>query len=256
MRHGGQLLFTLGVIITVFSIVNGPSLIASAFAKTSDFADSATKLSVLKGDTSTEFVPCVSNNSWRKPTIDEQAIRLQDDERYGEFEDSERERFVASFWREGSDLGWGFVDYSGLWRIEDAGLDVVAIAKAGCPPFKNAQNRTQVNLWLLNYYIDSTDMQNVRLLIQVRRKDIGFQMVEVLAPRGTKIDKTAIDFIDQEGRVLETISTDVPWSRIANAPGIVGAPRQRPVKAVEIVPGTRTELMDAELAPPPVRAGR
>ena len=119
-------------------------------------------------------------------------------------------------------------------------------------PFKNAQNRTQVNLWLLNYTIDSTDMRNGRLLIQVRRKDIGFQMVEVLAPRGTKIDRTSIDFIDQEGRVLETISTGVPWSRIANAPGLVGAPRQRPVKAVEVVPGTRTELADAELAP---RAG-
>lgn len=256
MRHGGQLPFTLGVILTVFSIFNGPSLFASAFAKTSDIADSATKLSVLKNDTSVEYVACVSNNSWRKPTIDEQALRLQRDERYGEFEDIERERFVASFWREGSDLGWGFVDYSGLWRFEDAGLDVVAIAKAGCPPFKNPQGRAQINLWLLNYFIDSTDMVNGRLLIQVRRKDIGFQMVEVLAPRGTNINRTAIDFIDQEGRLIETISTDVPWSRIANAPGTVGAPRQRPVKAVEIVPGTRTELVDALVAPPPPRTGR
>src|SRR5437870_3632057 len=106
MRHGGQLLFTIGVILTIFSVLNGQALFASAFAKTSDLADSATKLSVLKEDTSVEFVPCVSNNSWRKPTIDEEAIRLQDDERYGEFGDSERERFVASFWREGSDLGW------------------------------------------------------------------------------------------------------------------------------------------------------
>ena len=256
MRHGGQLLFTLGVILTVFSIFNGPSLFASAFAKTSDFADSATKLSVLKDDNSIEYVACVSNNSWRKPTIDEQALRLQRDERYGEFEDSERERFVASFWREGSDLGWGFVDYSGLWRIEDAGLDVVAIAKAGCPNFKNPQGRTQINLWLLNYYIDSADMVNGRLLIQVRRKDIGFQMIEVLAPRGTNINRTSIDFIDHEGRVLETIAQDVPWSRIANAPGTAGPPRQRPVKAVEIVPGTRTELVDAVVAPPPPRVGR
>jgi hypothetical protein len=255
MRHGGHLLFTLGVILTVFSIFNGPSLFVSAFAKTSDFADSATKLSVLKDDTSIEYVACVSNNSWRKPTIDEQVIRLERDERYGEFEDLERERFVASFWREGSDLGWGFVDYSGLWRIEDAGLDVVAISKAGCPPFKNPQGRAQINLWLLNYYIDSADMVNGRLLIQVRHKDIGFQMIEVLAPRGTNVNRTNIDFIDHEGRVLETISQDVPWSRIAIAPGTAGVPRQRPVKAVEIVPGTRTELVDAAVAPPP-RVGR
>lgn len=253
MRHGGQLLFTLGVILTVFSVFNGQVLFADAFAKTSDLADSATRLSVLKEDTSVEYVACVSNNSWRKPTIDEQVIRLERDPRYGEFDDSDRERFVSSFWREGSDLGWGFVDYSGLWRIEDAGLDVVAIAKAGCPPFKNPQGRTQINLWLLNYYIDSADMQNGRLLIQVRRKEIGFQMVEVLAPRGTRVDKTAIDFIDHEGRVLETISTDVPWSRVASAPGLVGAPRQRPVKTVEVVPGTRTELRDAAIAPPAPR---
>ena len=256
MRHGGLLLFTLGVILTIFGVFNGQALFANAFAKTSDLADSATRLSVLKQDTSVEFVPCVSNNSWRKPTIDEQAIRLQKDPRFREFDDDARERFVSSFWREGSDLGWGFIDYSGLWRIEDAGVDVVAVAKAGCPPFKNPQGRTQVNLWLLNYYIDSADMQNGRLLIQVRRKDIGFQMIEVLAPRGTRIEKTPIDFIDQEGRVLETISTDVPWSRIPNAPGTVGAPRQRPVKAVEVVPGTRTELKDAQVAPPPPAPAR
>src|SRR3954469_17940648 len=105
MRHGGQLLFTLGVILTIFSVSNGQALFANAFAKTSDLADSATKLSVLKEDTSVEFVSCVSNNSWRKPTIDEQVIRLEKDPRYGgEFEDSEREKFVSSFWREGSDL--------------------------------------------------------------------------------------------------------------------------------------------------------
>ena len=253
MRHGGQLLFTLGVILTIFSVLNGQTLFVNAFAKTSDLADSATRLSVLKEDTSVEFVACVSNNSWRKPTIDEQAIRLLDAPDYAEFGDLEREKYVASFWREGSDLGWGFIDYTGLWRIEDAGLDVVAIAKAGCPPFKNPQGRSQINLWLLNYYIDSADMVNGRMLIQVRRKDIGFQMAEVLAPRGTKVERTPIDFIDQEGRVLETISTDAPWSRIANAPGVVGAPRQRPVKAVEVVPGTRTELLDAEIAPPPRR---
>jgi hypothetical protein len=228
-------------------------VVASAFARTSDLADSATRLSVLKEDTSVEFVACVSNNSWRKPTLDEQAIRLEADERVGPFDDDARERFVASFWREGSELGWGFVDFSGLWSFESAGLDVVAIAKAGCPNFKNPQGRTQVNLWLLNYYVDSADMTNGRLLVQVRRKEIGFQMIEVLTPRGTKVDKLSIDFIDHEGRVLETISPLAPWSRIATAPGTVGAPRQRPVKAVEVVPGTRTELRDAELAPAPRR---
>jgi hypothetical protein len=256
MRHGGQLVFAIGVILTVFSIFNGQTLFGIALAQSNSLADAASKLTVLKEDTSIEYVSCVTNNSWRKPTIDEEAIRLESDERYGYFEDEERERFVASFWREGLDAGWGFVDYSGLWRFEDAGLDVVNIARAGCPTFKNPQGRTQVNLWLLNYFIDSADMVNGRLLIQVRRKDIGFQMIEVLAPRGTRVTKVPIDFIDQEGRVLESIQPDMAWSRIASAPGVVGAPRQRPMKTIEVVPGTRTELMDAAVAPPPVRAGR
>jgi hypothetical protein len=255
MRHGGQLFFAIGVLLTVFSIFNGQRLFSSAMAQGDSLADAAGKLTVLKQDTSIEFVACVSNNSWRKPTIDEQALRLERDERFGYFEDDERERFVASFWREGLDAGWGFVDYSGLWRIEDAGLDVVNIARAGCPTFKNPQGRTQINLWLLNHYIDSADMINGRLLIQVRRKDIGFQMVEVLAPRGTRATKVPIDFIDHEGRVLETIQPDFPWSRISTAPGVVPAPRQRPVRAVEVVPGTRTELQDAIVAPAPPRPG-
>jgi hypothetical protein len=252
MRHGGQL-FTLGVILTLFSVFNGQSLVSSALARGGDLADSAAKLSVLRSDASVEYIACVSNRSWRKPTLDEQALRLVRDERYGVFEDDERERFIASFWREGLDSGWGFVDFSGLWRAEDAGLDVVAIAKAGCPNFKNPQGRTQINLWLLNYFIDSASMSNGRLLVQVRPKDIGFQMVEVLTPRGTNPVRIPIDFIDHEGRVLETIAPDSPWSRVANAPGTVGAPRQRPVQQVEVVPGTRTELMDAPLAPPPAR---
>ena len=253
MRHGGQLLFAIGVLLTVFSVFNGQTLFGIALAQGTSLADAASNVSVLKKDNSVEYIACVSNNSWRKPTIDEQALRLERDRTYGYFEDDERERFVASFWREGLDSGWGMVDYSGLWRIQDAGLDVVAIARAGCPNFKNPQGRTQINLWLLNYFVDSTELLNGRIVVQVRRKEIGFQMVEVLAPRGTKPTKIPIDFIDHEGRVLETIAPDAAWSRVTIAPGTAGAPRQRPTGKVDIVPGSRTDLRDAPVAPPPVR---
>jgi DNA-binding CsgD family transcriptional regulator len=148
---------------------------------------------------------CIDNDTWQKPTLEEQAAHVNVDRRYAPFNAQLQSEFEARFWAPpaGASPVGTIILFSGLWT---EGESVVASAlNTGCPSHPDVNHRDLAEIWLLGYDAAAASWDNDHLVVKVTSKPAGYQVVQLRFPGPTTDYGGPIEFVDASGMLVGRI---------------------------------------------------
>jgi DNA-binding CsgD family transcriptional regulator len=151
---------------------------------------------------------CIDNDTWQKPSLEEQIAQVEADRRYAPWNDSLRAAFEASF-HLGAAPATGrpnplgkLVLFNGLWAAGSA-AQLYADLEAGCPDEPNAVAAPNlVDLWLLGYEATTAALDHGRVVVIVTAKPAGFQAIQLRFPGPAADYAGLIEFEDASGKLV------------------------------------------------------
>jgi DNA-binding CsgD family transcriptional regulator len=153
-----------------------------------------------------QFSVCVDDESWQRPTVEEQIAQLATDDptgaRYGGFNDGHRNQFEASFWAPpaGADPMGFVIEFSGLWTIGEK--EILSSISRGCPTLPSVNNLDLLDIWLFGYEAKAAQSETSRLVVIVDKRSGGFAVIQVRLPGPVTDYAGAICFMDASGKIL------------------------------------------------------
>ena len=157
---------------------------------------------------SLELTVCIDNDTWQRPTLEEQIAQIEADRRYAPWNGSLLNAFTAAF-HFGAGPATGrpnplgkLVLFSGLWTAGDS-KQLYAELEKGCPVEPNVVRAPDlIDLWLLGYEAGEARLEPDRIVVSVKSKPAGFQAVQLRFPGRASDYALPIDFVDASGQVL------------------------------------------------------
>jgi hypothetical protein len=167
---------------------------------------------VVKRGTPLDFVICITNSSWTRPSAQAEAEYLATSASHATFEDIAAQ-FRAPFWRDAGNDGSfdAILELTGLWMTREQGLDLGLISRAGCPALP-ASRAGLVNIWMLGYQADSVRIDEGRIVVYTKVKRAGFQAIQLRLTGDGNPKIMPIDFMNESGYRIETIPANSTWS--------------------------------------------
>jgi DNA-binding CsgD family transcriptional regulator len=164
-----------------------------------------------------EITTCINDDTWTKPSLQEQVDYINADGRYRPFDDNKSAQFDAAFW-----LGAGpasgrpnpfgkLITGSGLWTLGEK-RDTYASLDRGCPDEPNVvEHAGLVDIWLFGFAAISGRWQDGQTIVTVESKPAGFQAVQLRYPGPARDYAGPYVFVDDAGRTVGIIQ-DASWS--------------------------------------------
>lgn len=130
-----------------------------------------------------QLVVCYNDDTWTRPTVEEQAAHINDDRRYAPFGALHEAQFAADFWAPplGASPVGTVIEFSGLWTLGSDRELVPALSRT-CPVAGSNAGLDAVYLWLFGFGAQSAAWSQEQLTVTVTSKPAGFQIIQVRLP--------------------------------------------------------------------------
>jgi hypothetical protein len=175
--------------------------------------------------TAIAFEICVDNKTWTRPPLEEHRARLEQDPRYPVDEnllawyDAHLIRDIGSA-SEDRKYGW-----AGIWSDDRVPFEVEGPCAQPRGVVNPVATREVVELWLLNHETVAVRDGPAALVVEVRPRDRGYQVIHFRNPM--QEEGTAwglIRFVDEQGREVAHIGPNEMQGQIGRAREVQGLP--------------------------------